>query len=204
MKRIRLYVEDIRLKGRDPNVLSDLVFAISKQLQAMCENTDGIRNFLLKYSAISDGEQLNRAIEATSALSNHLNEAIENIYDTQEQVVDYQNKIFKFEDIKQTAPPPRRPSFVEIRISTDRSQINYTVNDLKKLADKIAEYCDSIYGCLKNIESERDKIASVWLDSQYNDFSASIDDVISSINPHLSVLEDYIVYLDNKISEISE
>lgn len=202
MKRIRLCVQDIRLRGRDPGVLTDLVLAINKQLQIMCERTDGIRMFLLKFSANFDGKQLARAIEATAELSKKLNEACEIIYDTQVQVVDYQNKVYRFEGGGETAAPPR-PSITEIRISADCSQINYTISDLKNLADKLAEYCDSIYESLKKTEVERDKIASVWLDSQYKDFSNIIDDVISNMNPHLAVLEDYIVYLDNKIMEIS-
>ena len=53
------------------------------------------------------------------------------------------------------------------------------------------------------MNEEKNSIAAVWRDSQYNDFATFISDVTKKVGEAIRVFEDYVIILEEKIKELS-
>ncbi len=202
MKRLYENIEDIHIKG-DISQLSTIVTAMDIALQNIADNTDKLYTYLIKYSSSTKGNQFEKVVNTSMALRDELFVASESLNDMQNQVVAYQNKVYRFEDISASAPAPNR--YLVNRnhaISVDTSQVQFTRNDMINIVSTLKNYRERVYHHAKTIVEKKNSIASVWADSQYRDFSEFIDGVVRDIGEAVKTFDDYVIYLEEKIKEL--
>ena len=71
------------------------------------------------------------------------------------------------------------------------------------VSNALDEYSDAVYYRLQSLVDNKNGIASIWLDSQYTDFAQFIDEIVSKSVESLKVFDEYILYLNEKIRELS-
>ena len=202
MKRLYENIEDIHIKG-DISQLSTVVTAMDIALQNLADNTEKLYTYLVKYSSSNKGNQFEKVVNTSMALRDELFVASESLNDMQNQVVSYQNKVYRYEDISASAPAPNR--YLVNRnhnISVDTSQVQFTRNDMINVVSTLKNYRERVFHHSQTIVEKKNSIANVWVDSQYKDFSEFIDGVIRNIRDAIKIFDEYVLNLESKIKEL--
>lgn len=202
MKRLYENIEDIHIKG-DISQLSTVVTAMDIALQNLADNTEKLYTYLVKYSSSNKGNQFEKVVNTSMALRDELFVASESLNDMQNQVVAYQNKVYRYEDISASAPAPNR--YLVNRnhnISVDTSQVQFTRNDMINVVSTLKNYRERVFHHSQTIVEKKNSIANVWVDSQYKDFSEFIDGVIRNIRDAIKIFDEYVLNLESKIKEL--
>lgn len=203
MKRLYENIEDINIKG-GVGQLSDVVTAMDISLQNIAENTERLVGQLNRYSVSNKGAQYGKVVDVSMRLREVLFRASQDLNDMQNQIVVYQNKIYRYEEMTVDARKPN-PYLVtrNQNVNVETSTIQFDRNDMQNVAAMLRNYSEIVYYHAKNIVDKKNAIASIWRDSQYNDFAEFIDGVMRRIGEALSIFEDYVLYLEDKIKELS-
>ena len=202
MKRLYENVEKINIIG-DVSQLSDVVTAMDISLQIIADYTDSLYSNLIRYSATIKSTQFERVVKSTGSLREVLFVTSHELNDMQNQVVTYQNKIYRYEDRPESAQKPNR------YLVNKRQNVNVetyaTVIDKRimiEIAAMLKNYSEQVFYHAKTIRDRKNAIGSVWRDAQYTDFSEYIDGVTRDIENALKVFDDYVLYLEDKIKEL--
>ena len=202
MKKLHLNITNIHIKAKDPGVLSTLIADIDKQLQTLVASTDSAKSLITKYSGSNNGDQYENACRSLQALSQHIKECTLTINDLEMQVVAFQNKVYRFEGSNKSAPPPKKYIINETRVNTNHATVQYGMAEMKAVSTGLAQYCERARTVIKGILMARNRIATVWLDPQFKDFSAVVDSVRVAAEKHIKELDSYVTYLNTRIKEI--
>lgn len=201
MKKLYVNIEDIHIKG-DISELSRPVKQIDFSLQAIAENTNRITDLLAKYSSFSKGKQFENIVRESFFLRNELYEAALNLNQIQNELVEYQNKIYRYEGMSNTAERPN-PFYVKLsQITVETTGVQVNRRDMESLVKKLNDYLEGVGMTIRDILTCKNEMASIWLDTQYNDFSLFIDDITKTIFDSLKGYRDYVVYLSEKLKEL--
>lgn len=203
MKKLYENIENIYIKG-GIHQLTEVVTVIDKGMQSVVMNTDTLISYLMKYSSSNMGAQYEKVVNTTNKLRDVLYEASVELNEMQNQIVAYQNKIYRYEDMNTSEQKPN-PYIVnkERRVDINTTAMRFSRTDMIDLAKQIRSYSTGVYGSAKTINDKKNSVASIWQDSQYNDFSQFIDEVNRKIVEALKVYEEYVIYLESKIKELS-
>jgi predicted nucleic acid-binding Zn-ribbon protein len=203
MKKLYENIEKINLKG-DISQLTKVVSTIDISLQNIAVSTEQLVSELIKYSATNKGTQFEKVVNTTSALRDKLYQASLELNEMQQQVVAYQNKIYRYEGKNTTAQKPNKYIVAKNRnVNVDTTSVQFDRNEMMHVVSLLRNYRDEVTHRIKNIKNSKNDIGSVWRDRQYNDFSSFIDKVVTNIMEAVKIQDNYCVYLEEKIKELS-
>ena len=202
MKKLYTNIEDIHIRG-DISQLSEIVSVMDISLQDIADKSDLLAEYLVKYSTSNKGSQYAKVVKTALDLRDELHHASINLNDMQNQIVAYQNKIYRYEGMSECAPPPNKYLVTKRQINVDTSIIQFNRADMIDVAAKLKSYSEIVYHNTKTIHEKKNSIANIWRDTQYNDFAEFINTVTSSIIEAIKLYEGYIIILENKIKELN-
>ena len=203
MKRLYENIEDINIKG-GVSQLSEMVTAMDISLQNMAENTEQLTMQLIRYSASNKGTQYEKVVNTTLKLRDELYQASVDLNEMQNQIVAYQNKIYRYEEMGESAIKPY-PHLVNRNqsINVETAVVQFSRTEMMNLAALLNNFGEKVIHQLRTISQKKNAIAMVWCDTQYDDFAEFIDVVSKSVLEALKEYKDYVIYLEGKIKELS-
>ncbi len=202
MKKLYENIEDINIKG-GVEQLSEVVRAMDISLQNIADNTDMLVGYLIKYSASNKGSQYEKVVNTSMQLRDEMLNASVELNDMQNQIVAYQNKIYRYEEMAVSAQQPNPYLVTKRQVSVDTSIVQFNRTDMLDVAAALRNYSERVYHHIKTINEKKNSIAAVWRDSQYDDFAEFISAITRNVIEAIKVFEDYVVYLEEKIKELS-
>ena len=202
MKKLYENIEDIYIEG-DPENLTELITDMDNYLQAIANDTEQLTYGLVKYSEVIKGIQFNNALETVLVLSDTLCEASRELNRMQNEIVEYQNRILRFEEMNTSVSAPNKYIVERVTINTDSLVRKYEVGELISLLQDLNDYSINVSNFTEKILDAKDNISAIWRDSQYNLFSDFIDDICVEITNALKKFDEYAAYLDEKVKELS-
>lgn len=202
MKKLYENIEDINIKG-GVEQLSEMVRAMDISLQNIADNTDRLLGYLVKYSASNKGIQYEKVVNTSMLLRDEMFEAAIELNDMQNQIVEYQNKIYRYEEMAESAQRPNPFLPTKRQISIDTSIVQFNRSDMLDVAAALRNYSEIVFHHIKTINEKKNSLAAVWRDTQYDDFAEFISEVIKNVVDAIKQFEDYVIYLEEKIKELS-
>lgn len=202
MKKLYENIEDIYIEG-DPENLTELITDMDNYLQAIANDTEQLTYGLVKYSEVIKGIQFNNALGTVLVLSDTLCEASRELNRMQNEIVEYQNRILRFEEMNTSVSAPNKYIVERVTINTDSLVRKYEVGELISLLQDLNDYSINVSNFTEKILDAKDNISAIWRDSQYNLFSDFIDDICVEITNALKKFDEYAAYLDEKVKELS-
>ena len=202
MKKLYENIEDIKIKG-SIDQLSDIVRAMDISLQNIADNTDYLANILIRYSASNKGMQYEKVVKTAMQLRDEIFDASIALNEMQNQIVAYQNKVYKYEDLPGNAQSPNPYLGQKRVISVDTSVVQFSRTDMLQLVAVLRNYSERVFHHTRTINEKKNAAASIWQDSQYKDFSMFVDDITKKVIDAIKVYEDYVIYLEDKIKELN-
>lgn len=202
MKRLYENIEDINIKG-GVEQLSEMVRVMDISLQNIADNTDRLVGYLIKYSASNKGSQYEKVVNISAHLRDEMFEASIELNDMQNQIVEYQNKIYRYEDMAESAQRPNPYLVTKRQINIDTSIVQFNRSDMLEVAAVLRNYSEIVFHHIKTINEKKNSLAVVWRDTQYDDFADFIGEVTKNVVDAIKQFEDYVIYLEEKIKELS-
>ena len=202
MRRIFENIEDIYIIG-GPEELSKIVSEMDISLQKISQNFENMYEALYRYVNINSGLQLQQLINTTIELRENLYDFSIDLNTMQNNLVEYQRKILRFEGLPESTMLPNH-YYVEMKelVSVDTTKTTYDITELNYLIKDLEGWYEEIDDCLRSIVQDKNDIGTIWKDSQYNVFSDFIDEVSNETDKGMNVFGEYIVYLKNRIKEL--
>ena len=202
MKKLYENIEDIYIEG-NPENLTELITDIDNDMQAITNDTEQLTYNLIKYSEVIKGIQFKNALDTVLVLSNTLSEASRELNRMQNEIVEYQNRIFRFEEMNSFASVPNKYIVERVMISADSLVRKYEVSELISLVQNLNDYSLNVSNFVRKILDAKDNVSAIWRDSQFSLFSDFIDDICVEITNALKKFDAYATYLDEKIKELN-
>ena len=172
-------------------------------LQNIADSTDRLAGYLIKYSASNKGAQYEKVVNTSMHLRDEMFEASIELNDMQNQIVEYQNKIYRYEDMAESAQRPNPYLASKRQFSVDTSNVQFNRSDMLDVAASLRNYSEIVFHHIKTINDKKNSLAVVWRDTQYNDFSEFIGEVTKKVIDAIKQYEEYVIYLEEKIKELS-
>lgn len=202
MRKLYENIEDIYINGR-PAELTPIITAMDISLQNISEETEQLAAKLIKYSDSNKGTQYERIIAKLLALRDVLYQASVDLNGMQNEIVAYQNKIFRYEDMPELASAPNPHMVQRINIRVEVSQVQFNLAEMMSVSAELRNYSEAIIYHTQNLLDSKEQVATIWLDSQYTIFAQFIDDVCKEIIDALKSFDEYVLVLEEKIKELS-
>lgn len=202
MKKLYENIENIHIKG-GIGQLSEVVKVMDIALQNIADNTEQLTGYLSKYSASNKGVQYDKVVKTSLRLRDELFQMSQELNDMQNQIVIYQNKMYRYEDMTETASTPNPYLVTKKQVNVDTTIMQFNRTDMMELVATLRNYSERVYHHMKTIIEKKNSIASVWKDPQYDDFAEFIEEIKRNVVEALKVYEDYVIYLEDKIKELS-
>lgn len=201
MRKLFDHIEDIHIKGNAAE-LTMAVTAMDDSLRYIASATEQLAGFLLRYSNTNQGIQFAKAVEAVVTLSKILFDASLELNEMQNEVVRYQNKINRYEDMSQSAAKPNKHTVQKVNISMVSTSVQFSMTDMANLVKSLESYFGYVLEQGNTLVNKKNQLAGIWLDSQYKTFSDFIDEVVGNMNQALKELDEYRMHLDAKLKEL--
>ena len=202
MKKLYENIEDIYIEG-NPEKLTELITDIDNDMQAITNDTEQLTYNLIKYSEVIKGVQFKNTLDTVLVLCDTLSEASCELNRMQNEIVEYQNRIFRFEEMNSFASVPNKYIVERVMISADSLARKYEVSELISLVQNLNDYSLNVSNFVRKILDAKDNVSAIWRDSQFTLFSDFIDYICVEITNALKKFEAYAVYLDEKIKELN-
>lgn len=202
MRKLYENIEDIYIKG-SPAELTEIITAMDISLQNISEGTEQLTLKLIKYSETNKGTQFDRVREKLVALRDILYQASVDLNGMQNEIVTYQNKIFRYEDMAESASVPNPHMVQRIDINVEVTSVQFNLSEMMTVSSELKNYSEAILYHTRQLAEKKNQAGSIWLDSQYDLFAQFIDDVCSEIIDGLKLFDEYILALDEKIKELN-
>ena len=202
MKKLYENIEDIYIEG-NPENLTELITDIDNDMQAITNDTEQLTYNLIKYSEVIKGVQFKNTLDTVLVLSDTLSEASRELNRMQNEIVEYQNRIFRFEEMNSFASVPNKYIVERVMISADSLVRKYEVSELISLVQNLNDYSLNVSNFVRKILDAKDNVSAIWKDSQFSLFSDFIDDICVEITNALKNFDAYAAYLDEKIKELN-
>ena len=202
MRKLYENIEDIYIKG-SPAELTSIITAMDISLQNISEGTEQLAAKLVKYSDSNKGTQYERIIAKLLVLRDVLYQASVDLNGMQNEIVAYQNKIFRYEDMPELASAPNTHMVQRINIRVEVSQVQFNLAEMMSVSAELRNYSEAIIYHTQNLLDSKEQVATIWLDSQYTIFAQFIDDVCKEIIDALKSFDEYVLVLEEKIKELS-
>lgn len=201
MKELYVNIEDIYIIG-SANDLSEMVTAIDKSLQIIAEYSEQMTLKLSSYSGSIKGKQFQNTVQIALNLREKIYNAACELNGMQNQIVEYQNKVNRFEDMPGDIALPNHFEVTQMDVIPDADEIRMTKSEFVQLASMLDEYQSVVYQQLQLINEKKDEIGSIWRDSQYRDFAQFIEELSTELINELKVFDEFMSYLKERILEL--
>ena len=129
MKKLYENIEDIHIKG-GVGQLSEVVKAMDMSLQNIADNTEQLTGYLAKYSSSNKGAQYEKLVNTSFRLRDKMFQASIELNEMQNQIVAYQNKIYRYEDMSENAAPPNPYLVTKRQVNVDTSVVQFNRSDM--------------------------------------------------------------------------
>ena len=202
MRKLYENIEDIHIKG-SPAELTEIITAMDISLQNISEGTEQLTLKLIKYSETNKGTQFDRVRVKLVTLREVLYQASVDLNGMQNEIVAYQNKIFRYEDMAELASVPNPHMVQRININVEVTSVQFNLSEMMTVSAELKNYSEAILYHTRQLAEKKNQAGSIWLDSQYDLFAQFIDDVCSEIIDGLKLFDEYILVLDEKIKELN-
>lgn len=202
MRKLYENIEDIYIKG-SPAELTSIITAMDISLQNISEGTEQLAVKLVKYNDSNKGTQYERIIARLLALRDVLYQASVDLNGMQNEIVAYQNKIFRYEDMPELASAPNPHMVQRINIRVEVSLVQFNLAEMMSVSAELRNYSEAIIYHTQNLLDSKEQAAIIWLDSQYTIFAQFIDDVCKEIISALKIFDEYVLVLEEKIKELN-
>lgn len=202
MKKLCMNIEDVYIKG-NPLQLTEVITAMDESLQNVCQATEDITNVVIRYSASNKGNQYEKMSSALIKFRDELYEASLQLNEMQNQIVDYQNKVLRYEGLSESASVPNKHTVSRSSINVDSTEVQFKLPEMIEVSNGLNSYSESVYHNMQNIVRGKNDIAAIWQDTQYKDFAEFIDELFVDTIATLKIFGEYIAYLDERIKELS-
>lgn len=202
MRKLYENIEDIYIKG-SPAELTSIITAMDISLQNISEWTEQLTAKLIKYSDSNKGSQFERVVSRLLELRDVLYQASVDLNGMQNEIVAYQNKIFRYEDMAELASAPNPHMVQRININVEVSVVQFNVAEMMSVSAELRNYSEAISYHTQNLYENKEQAAAIWLDSQYTIFAQFVDDVCKEIGSALKVFDDYTYILEEKLKELN-
>ena len=198
MKKLYERIEDINIKGGlEP--LSEVLTVMDSALQNIAAYTDKLVKHLVKFNATNMGKRYENVVSNSLRLRDDLFDASYQLNDMQNQIVAYQNKIYRYEGMAELAEK-RHPYLVtKADVTVTNSGIQFNKTDMIELVTLLRNYSEGVYNQLRKKKKKKEEIAEVWQDSQYKDFAEFVDRVIRKVFGTIKIFEDFVLELEARI-----
>ena len=198
MKKLYERIEDINIKG-GVELLSEVVTVMDIALQNIAAYTDKLVKHLVKFNATNMGKRYENVVSNSLRLRDDLFDASYQLNDMQNQIVAYQNKIYRYEGMTELAEK-RNPYLVtKADVTVTNSGIQFNKTDMIELVTLLRSYSEGVLNQLRTIKEKKEEIAEVWQDSQYKDFAEFVDRVIRKVFGTIKIFEDFVLELEARI-----
>ena len=198
MKKLYERIEDINIKG-GVELLSEVVTVMDIALQNIAAYTDKLVKHLVKFNATNMGKRYENVVSNSLRLRDDLFDASFQLNDMQNQIVAYQNKIYRYEGMAELAEK-RNPYLVtKADVTVTNSGIQFNKTDMIELVTLLRSYSEGVLNQLRTIKEKKEEIAEVWQDSQYKDFAEFVDRVIRKVFGTIKIFEDFVLELEARI-----
>ena len=137
MKHLYENIDNIYLKG-GPDILTDAITDIDITLQNITAGTEQVAVILLKYSNSNKGHQYQTLINTLRDLRNVLFQASFEMNQMQNEVVRFQNKIFRYEGLSESAAVPNEYMVREINIDVDVFSTQFSRAEMVEVQEALA------------------------------------------------------------------
>ena len=202
MKRLYENIEEINIKG-SPTQLYEAVTAMDVTLQGIADGTEQLFGIVAKYSAVNHGAQYSRMMETVYQLRDTLIRSSTELNVMQNEVVAYMNKVFRYEEMSEVAAKPNAYMVQKATVNVDNTGTGFVLSDMLDVESALSEYSEAIYSQAVKLNQEKDQLASIWCDSQYDDFATFVESVCRDIIDALKIFDDYRINLDERIKELN-
>ena len=201
MKKLYINVDRCEVRG-GAEALSPIVQEMDRRLQELASETEMMKEVLFKYASTNSSPQYEKCAVSVYNLSEFLFDASEQLNEMQTQIVKYQDAMARYNDKNCSFYSPNPHSVKKVQISQDSTNWQFTYDEMIHLNQSIEKYTRSARDILKQLQSNKESIGSIWRDPQYNDFSEFIDTIVSTTSNAITTLEEYSTYLGRKIVEM--
>ena len=198
MKKLYERIEDINIKG-GVELLSEVVTVMDIALQNIAAYTDKLVNHLVKFNNTNMGKRYENVVSNSLRLRDDLFDASYQLNDMQNQIVAYQNKIYRYEGMAELAEKPNPYLVTKADVTVTNSGIQFNKTDMIELVTLLRNYSEGVYNQLRTIKEKKEEIAEVWQDSQYKDFAEFVDRVIRKVFGTIKIFEDFVLELEARI-----
>ena len=202
MRKLCEHIEDIYIVG-SPSELTSIISKMDYSMQNISEATEQLAHQLLKYSASNKGAQYKKVVSKLLSLRINLYQASVDVNEMQNEIVAYQNKIFRYEEVSESASQPNPHLVNRININVEVNEVQFNLSKMITVAAELKNYSDIIYHHTKNLIQAKEQAALIWRDSQYDIFAQFIDDVCREIIDALKLFDDYRDALEERIKELN-
>ena len=100
-------IRKVVIKG-EIRTLTSVVTQMGQRMQEVSTETENMKTTLLKYMSSNLGKQYDKAAKATLILSEILYSASIEVNQLQNDIVDFQNKSYRFEEMSEHAVKPQQ------------------------------------------------------------------------------------------------
>lgn len=202
MRKLFNRIEDIYIVG-SPMQLTDAITAMDIAMQNISQDTEKITGDIINYAETNKGTQYDKVVGTVLNLREVLREASIDMNDMQNQIVEYQNKVLRYEDMATVSTPANAYMVQRKTIDNDIYITQFNLEEMKNLVELLKNYKEGITYHISVLVEKKNNLESVWKDSQYYVFSEYIDEVYVVIVKALEVFEEYTNLLRNKIKELN-
>ena len=194
-------INDVHIIG-SAKELNTMISSVDQRVQEMSNLTEQIKAFVANCGSTTFGQQYEKAVNAVSELSNTLyNKSIE-LNQSQRDLVNYIDRVDRFNDRPPSALPPRNHQVTRIKVSVNTRDDRFTKETIQKVIRMLNSYCDNISKQKAQLINEKSNIGSKWKDSQYRVYSSFIEEICRAIESGTRTLREYADYLQSKINNM--
>lgn len=201
MKHLYENIENIYIKG-GPEILTEAITDIDITLQNVTSGTEQLAVILLKFSNTNKGQQYQRVVNTLRELRKILFQASFEMNQMQNEVVQYQNKIFRYEGLTESAAHPNEYMVREINVDVDVTSTQFSGIEMTEVQESLAAYSEAVRYYIGNLVTSKNQLGTYWQDPQYYDFSDYIDEIVKQIEDALKDFDDYVQFLQEAIKEL--
>lgn len=200
--RLVVRIESVRIKGGIEK-LNDPIILMDKLMERLYKDADELACVLEKYFETNKGNQYEVLAKCACDLAKILDDASEDMNKMQHQIVEFQSKTNRWNDVNGPVGAIRRRN--EIRINPNvLSQFTYFDNEtIMKVYTHVVDFSEKTENNVRQLVLEKDGLKKYWNDPQYENFSDFINEVSDIIRNSLKVFNKYAEYLYGKIQEYS-
>lgn len=201
MKKLNLNIEKIEIRG-SIHLLTEVVTKIDIAIQQIAQSTHQLYDLLRQYSSVNAGQQYSNAVSTILKNSEVLYDASVDFNTLQRDVVAYQNKVLRYEDLNDVISAPNLHLVERTSINVDTNIVQFSREEMVGLVSSMKDYSMFVVEQIKTISTAKNDIGQVWRDPQYFEFAEFCDEICNVAVSGLKTLDDYSNELTEKIKEL--